>query len=205
MTSPLEEQVRTSIESSLHNLRPTASLESVKDAYIDCLILHAPLHTLSDTMTVWQTMESFLQSGKVRSLGISNVFFDDLYHLCKKCSTPPVVVQNRFYRTTAYDQEIRRFCEDNNIIYESFWTLTGNPHLLSSNFVRALSQAAGISKEVALYSLVIQSGVVPLNGTKNVDRMKQDLLEIEKVQKWLLANKNDWDKIFLDFQKAIAS
>lgn len=115
--APLEEQVKKSLETSLTNLRTS---------YLDSLVLHSPLDTLEDTMVVWRTMESFVDSGKVRRLGISNCydrnFFVSLYDMSR---VKPSVLQNRFYADSNFDTELRAFCKSKGVWYQSFWTLTG--------------------------------------------------------------------------------
>ncbi len=35
-------------------------------------------------------------------------------------------------------QELRRFCLDNGVTYQTFWTLTANPHILNSGEVQGV-------------------------------------------------------------------
>jgi diketogulonate reductase-like aldo/keto reductase len=51
----------------------------------------------------------------------------------------PTILQNRFYGKTSHDKEIRAYCKENGIHYESFWTLTGNPKLVEGGEVRELA------------------------------------------------------------------
>ena len=44
----------------------------------------------------------------------------------------PKVLQNRFYSDSGYDRELRAFCLEKGIRYQTFWTLTANPHLLDT-------------------------------------------------------------------------
>ena len=83
----LEKQVQTSLEVSLENLQTT---------YLDSLVLHSPLSSMDDTLTVWRTMESFVDDGKVRQLGISNCYdFDFFQSLYEQARIKPKVLQNR--------------------------------------------------------------------------------------------------------------
>jgi hypothetical protein len=50
------------------------------------------------------------------------------------------VMCGRFYRDSGYDVELRDFCAKNGVRYQSFWTLTANPHLLSSPVVSAAAR-----------------------------------------------------------------
>ena len=40
------------------------------------------------------------------------------------------MLQNRFYVDSGYDLELRQFCREQGITYQTFWTLTANPHVL---------------------------------------------------------------------------
>ncbi|KAK1812581.1 hypothetical protein LTR12_013068 [Friedmanniomyces endolithicus] len=183
----ISEQVRASVASSLRNFAHTAELP--EQVYIDCLVLHSPLPTQSQTFEAWQAMESFVPK-HVRTIGISNVYhLPILTALYEVASVKPTVVQNRFHRDTGYDKQIRAFCNDKGITYQSFWTLTANPDLLRSQAVQRIATHVGVAPPVALYGLVLSLGNVSiLDGTTSAEHMKADLNGVNAVQSWLLAN-----------------
>jgi diketogulonate reductase-like aldo/keto reductase len=169
--APLETQVRQSFDTSLRNLQTT---------YLDCLVLHSPLGELKQTLTAWRAMEELASSGAVRQLGISNCYsLAYLKELQRAAGVKPAVVQNRFYADTGYDREIRAFCSENEIVYQSFWTLTANPHLLKSEPVRALAAKHERSPVQVLFRYLTQERVVPLTGTTREAHMREDLAIFE--------------------------
>ncbi|KAK1063375.1 hypothetical protein LTR12_007432 [Friedmanniomyces endolithicus] len=143
----------------------------------------------SQTLEAWQAMESFVPM-HVRTIGIANVYhLPILTALYEAASVKPTVIQNRFYRDTGYDKEIRAFCKDKGMTYQSFWTLTANPVLLRSHVVNHIATCVGVSRPVALYGLVLSLGNISiLDGTTNAEHMKDDLDGVNAVQSWLLAN-----------------
>ena len=175
-SQPLEQQIHTSVASSLKNL----TFLGAGEPYIDGLVLHSPLRTTEETLQAWKVFESYVPT-KIRTLGISNTTLDVLQDICTGMTIKPSVVQNRFYPATKWDVPLRGFCRDEGIIFQSFWTLTGNPGLLKSkvvNEVAAALESVGIADEkaVALYSLVLGlEGTSVLNGTTNEERMVGDL------------------------------
>ena len=165
--APLPEQINQSIAASLRNLRTD---------YLDCVLLHSPMPTMAQTFSAWRSLETCIDAGLVRQLGISNCYaLPDLEQLCGGARIKPAVIQNRFYADTGYDREIRAYCRQNGIIYQSFWTLSANPHLLVHPVMTALTAAHERTAPQILFRYLTQIGVVPLTGTKSETHMQQDL------------------------------
>ncbi len=166
-TSCISSQVKKSLEVSLSNL---------KTNYLDSLILHSPMDTMEETLEVWEVFESFISEKKVFNLGLSNCydihFFKELYD---KAKIKPRFLQNRFYAKTGYDQELRQFCLGSNVSYQSFWTLTANPHLLESSTLIELARKYKVAPPQILYRFLTQCKVIPLIGTSSEQHMKDDL------------------------------
>ncbi|MCJ1466231.1 hypothetical protein MMC07_004850 [Pseudocyphellaria aurata] len=183
LTDPLETQIRASVASSLKNL------DTPPSTYINTLFLHSPLSSLSLTISAWKIMESYVPH-PIQALGISNIDLKSLSALYDAVDRKPSVVQNRFYPSTHHDVLIRRFCAQHNIVYQSFWTLSGNPGLLrkprgSRDVVGEVAQELGTTREVALYLLVMGLGDVSvLNGTTNQGHMRDDLAGLENWSEW---------------------
>ncbi|KAF9698020.1 hypothetical protein EKO04_004500 [Ascochyta lentis] len=201
-SAPLENQLHTSVASSLRNLRPTHDSED--GSYINCLLLHSPLPTLDETLQAWRLLETYVPH-HIKALGISNVTLPVLREIYDASTVKPSVVQNRFYPQTRYDGPLRAFCKDHGITYQSFWTLTGNPKLLRSKPVVELAQAAEVSLPTALYALVMDLGVEVLNGTTSAEHMKEDLEGIRQVRNWASSNSSQWAKLSRSFAELIGS
>jgi diketogulonate reductase-like aldo/keto reductase len=163
------------------------SKENLKVDYIDTYILHSPIFPATKLLKAWDVMSSFYKNKEVGQLGISNCYdLDVLEYLYKKVELKPSILQNRFYAQSTYDQEIRVWCKDKGIIYESFWSLTANPHVLTNEFVKHLSSKYKKSTAAIFYKFLNQIGIVPLNGTTSKIHMDEDLLidefELEKIE-----------------------
>ncbi|KAH7069753.1 aldo-keto reductase-like protein [Paraphoma chrysanthemicola] len=199
-SAPLDNQITTSVSSSLKNLRQQDSVEVA--TYIDCLLLHSPLPTIEQTLQAWKLLESYVPN-QIRALGISNVTLPILQAIYESSSIKPSVVQNRFYPQTRYDVSLRAFCAEHGIMYQSFWTLTGNPALLKSKPVADLTLAADVGRPVALYALVMDLGTVVLNGTTSSGHMHDDLSGILKVQEWATMKPREWATVSASFRGLI--
>ena len=170
-TAPLAEQVRQSFAVSLKNLGTD---------YLDCLVLHSPLPSARQTLEVWQTFESLVDARGVRQLGISNCYqLEQLRELYDSARFKPAVVQNRFYAQTQYDREIRAFCRQQGILYQSFWTLTANPQVLTQRTVWELAANYHRTPAQILFRYLTQNEIVPLTGTRSEAHMREDLAIFE--------------------------
>jgi diketogulonate reductase-like aldo/keto reductase len=165
--APIAQQVSQSFSASLRNLRTD---------FLDGLILHSPLETFEQTQYAWRAMESLVDSGGVRQIGISNCYsLEDLEALYLGSRVKPAIVQNRFYAATGYDREIRAFCRKHQVLYQSFWTLTANAQLLAHPTVAALATAHSRTPAQMWFRFLTQIGVVPLTGTRSEAHMAEDL------------------------------
>ena len=163
----IEIQVEKSFETSKKNLHTD---------FINAYILHSPVYPGSKLQRVWQKMEEFYDKKEVGALGISNCYdLDVLKYLFNNAKVKPSIVQNRFYAQSGYDKEIRVFCKENNITYESFWSLTANPNILSSEVLQnlALKYEKGVAE--IFYRFLNHIDIVPLNGTTSTKHMIEDL------------------------------
>ncbi|KAK4240292.1 NADP-dependent oxidoreductase domain-containing protein [Achaetomium macrosporum] len=201
LRDPIPAQIHASITSSLANL----STPDHSPPYLDALVMHSPFASASATHEAWAVLQSYLPTspdpsarGKILRLGISNVMLPVLLSLSCSTTYPPMIVQNRFCAAErSWDRDIRAWCADQNqtlsrgsgsqqqekVKYQGFWTLTGNPGTWQrAGFVRELADAAGISLAAAWYVLIMEAGVVVLNGTSDAAHMREDLDARRKVE-----------------------
>jgi diketogulonate reductase-like aldo/keto reductase len=165
--APLSEQVAQSFEVSKKNLGVT---------YVDGLILHSPLENIDQSMMVWEAMEQIYKKGETKQIGISNFYdLEMLKQLYKAAFIKPAILQNRFYQETGYDNEICKWCQEKKIIYQSFWTLTANPQILSSEILQRVAQTYQKTVAQIFFRVLVDIGIVPLTGTCSEEHMKEDL------------------------------
>ncbi|MEF3367713.1 aldo/keto reductase [Methylocystis sp. 9N] len=163
----LSEQVRQSFQASLLNLRTD---------YLDGLVLHSPYPKDKHTFEVWRAMEGLCEQGGVRQLGVSNCYeLKRLKAIYRKAQIKPAVLQNRFYAETHYDRDIRAFCRDHGVLYQSFWTLTANPKVLAEPPLVEIAAKYERTAAQLFFRYLTQSDIVCLTGTSSKEHMAQDL------------------------------
>jgi len=166
-SAPVALQVAQSFETSVRNLRTD---------YVDCLILHSPLESHDQTMDAWNAMQAIQASGGARQLGISNCYDIDVFKaLYADAKVKPAIVQNRFYKDTGYEAELRHWCSVQGVVFQSFWSLTANAHLLGSDTVKGLAGKYHKTEAQIFFRYLSHSGIVPLTGTSSEQHMREDL------------------------------
>ena len=165
--APVELQIAQSFETSKNNLQTE---------YVDSLVLHSPMAPHALLMKAWNAMEKIQKTGGARQLGISNCYDTDVIgSLYADAGVKPAIIQNRFYQETGYDADLRHWCSDHEVIYQSFWTLTANPHILASNIIRTIAWKYKKTEAQIFFRYLSLSGIVPLTGTTSEQHMREDL------------------------------
>lgn len=163
----LDQQVKQSFERSKANLCTN---------YVDSFVLHSPLPTHEQLMTVWRAMEEVYRDGGAHQLGISNCYDQTVIaRLFEEADVKPSVLQNRFYRETGYDKDLRAWCDERGIIYQSFWTLTANPSILAHPLTQQLAATYGVTTAQIVFRYLSQVGIAVLTGTTSYQHMIEDL------------------------------
>lgn len=169
-----EEQAQQSFQKSLENLQTT---------YLDAMILHSPMKTMDETIRVWRVFESFYDEGKARKLGISNIYsLPKLKELWNAARIKPSIVQNRFYADTNFDTDIRNFCKEQGIIYQSFWTLSASRKALKTKDIANLAENKNLSPQTLMYAFMMTLGHTPLCGTTDKAHMVEDMAVVKRIQ-----------------------
>ena len=86
---------------------PTRSIQACLDrldiGYVDLMLLH---HPDPNDVEAYKAMEQFVEEGKIRSIGLSNWYVEELTEFLPQVDTVPAVVQN----------EIHPYYQENDVI-----------------------------------------------------------------------------------------
>jgi diketogulonate reductase-like aldo/keto reductase len=98
------------------------SLKELDLGYIDLYLIHFPLETNEENLRVWKVLETYVDSGQLKSIGVSNFTIDQLSYLIKHARIKPVLNQFQSY-PGKHQQELIDFCKENNVIPEAYQSL----------------------------------------------------------------------------------
>jgi len=168
-SAPIAIQVEQSLASSLDHLGTET---------IDSYLLHGPSARSGlgpDDWEAWRSLETIYDSGRVRSIGVSNVTLEQLQLLCQQARIRPAFVQNRCYAALGWDRLVREFCAAGGIVYQGFSLLTANREVLARPELTQIAQRHGRTISQIIFRFAIDVGMIPLTGTTDVNHMRADL------------------------------
>lgn len=116
--------VTTKLWNSDHDNVENAFNESLNKLgldYIDLYLIHWPV--IGKRIATWKIFEKLLETGKVKSIGVSNFTIAQLEELMKNSKIVPAVNQVEF-SPWLYQKELLDFCNKNKIVLEAYSPLT---------------------------------------------------------------------------------
>jgi alcohol dehydrogenase (NADP+) len=171
-----------------------ASLDRLRINYLDLYLIHTPYAfqpgdeqdprdqcgnvlydrgvTLIDT---WREMESLVDHGKCRAIGLSDIGLSDLLPLYESARIKPAVVQVESHPYLP-EIELLEFCKEKGIVFLAFAPLGHGmrPGLLEDPVILAIAARVGKTPAQVLLAWAAQRGTALLTTPKTADRAKEN-------------------------------
>lgn len=149
------------------------ALKKLNIGYIDMMLLHHPGH---DDVKAYKAVEKAVAAGKVRSIGLSNWYVEELEEFLPQVSIMPALVQNEIH---PYYQEndVIPFIQQQGIVVQGWYPLGGRGHtqsLLNDPVITKIAQAHGKSAAQVILRWNLQKGVVVIPGSSNPAHIKEN-------------------------------
>lgn len=142
------------------------ALDKLDIDYIDMLLLH---HPGANDVKAYLTMEKYLATGKLHSIGLSNWYIDELNHFLTQVNVKPALIQNEIH-PYYQDSEVVDFIHSLNIVVQAWYPLGGRGHtseLLGNEVILSIAEAHGVSAAQVILRWDLQNGVVVIPGSSN--------------------------------------
>lgn len=153
------------------------SMSRLDLGYIDMYLIHAPWpwedfggDYREQNRIVWQQMEGFYESKKVRAIGISNFNVRDQEDLYAHCRIKPMALQLQYYIGFTEDDNVQ-CAKANGLLVEAFSPLATG-FLLHNAQVETIAAHyhTGVAQVALRY--VLQKGLLPLPKATNPAHIK---------------------------------
>lgn len=156
------------------------ALEKLDIGYIDMMLLH---HPGENDVEAYKAMEKAVAEGKIRSIGLSNWYVEELEEFLPQITITPALVQNEihpYYQENAVIPVIQKL----GIVVQGWYPFGGRGHtseLLGNETISAIAQAHGKSSAQVILRWNLQKGVVVIPGSSNPEHIQEntDLYDFE--------------------------
>ena len=149
------------------------ALETMGLDYIDIMLLH---HPGDGDVAAYQAMERAVAEGKIRSIGLSNWYVEELEEFLPQVRIPPALVQNEIH---PYYQEndVIPYIQSLGIVVQGWYPLGGRGHtaeLLGDEVISGIAAAHGKSPAQVILRWNLQKGVAVIPGSSNPDHIQEN-------------------------------
>lgn len=120
------------------------ALEKLDIDYIDMMLLH---HPGTNDVKAYKAMEKYVESGKIKYLGLSNWYIKELGELLPQVSIKPALVQNEihpFYQ----ESEVVDYIHSLDIVVQGWYPLGGRGYtseLLNNEVITKIAENHNVS------------------------------------------------------------
>lgn len=176
------------------------ALAKLDIGYIDLMLLH---HPGEGDVEAYQAMEKAVAEGKIRSIGLSNWYVEELENFLPQVNIKPALVQNEIH---PYYQEndVIPYIQSLGIVVQGWYPLGGRGHtaeLLNDPIITEIAAAHGKSSVQVILRWNLQKGVVVIPGSSNPAHIRENTKlydfeltdsEMERIQSLDRNEKHDW-------------
>ncbi len=176
------------------------ALQKLDISYIDMMLLH---HPGSGDVEAYHAMEKAVDEGKIRSLGLSNWYVEELESFLPQVNITPALVQNEIH---PYYQEndVIPYIQELGIVVQGWYPLGGRGYtaeLLGDEVISGIAKAYGKSSAQVILRWNLQKGVVVIPGSSNPEHIQENTElydfelteeEMEQINSLDRNEKHDW-------------
>ncbi|MEB8338133.1 aldo/keto reductase [Streptomyces endophyticus] len=157
-----------------------ASLQKLGLEYIDLMLIHSPQpwndfrggDYAEGNRAAWRALEEAHQTGKIRSIGVSNFQQQDLENILEGATVAPHVNQLLVHAGNT-PSALLDYCEGKQILVEAYSPIAHGA-ILKNAEVQAMAEKYGVSVPQLCIRYTLQLGTVSLPKTANPEHMRSN-------------------------------
>ena len=124
-----------------------------------------------------QTMEQYVEAGKIHSLGLSNWYVEELTAFLPQVTIMPALVQNEIH-PYYQERDVVPFIQGKGIVVQCWYPLGGRGYtaeLLGNETLREIAENHGVSTAQVILRWDLQRGIVAIPGSSNPVHIRENL------------------------------
>lgn len=142
------------------------ALDKLNIGYIDMMLLH---HPGANDVKAYRAIEKFVEQGKIRSVGLSNWYIEEIDDFIAQVNIKPALVQNEIH-PYYQEQKVVPYMHELGIVMQAWYPLGGRGYtgaLLADSAISQIAEAHGKSCAQVILRWHLQRGVVAIPGSSN--------------------------------------
>ena len=150
------------------------ALKKLGVEYIDLMLLH---HPGENDVEAYKSMEKAVREGKIRSLGLSNFYIDDIEKFLKQITIMPALIQNEIHPYFQEKDDVK-YMKDKGIVAEAWYPLGGRANrikLFEDKIISDIAKTHNKSSAQIILRWHLQRGVVAIPGSSNPTHIKENI------------------------------
>ncbi|BAX69179.1 2,5-diketo-D-gluconate reductase [Latilactobacillus sakei] len=168
------------------------SLQNLGVDYLDLYLLHQPF---GDVIGAWRALEEAYKAGKIRAIGVSNFYADQLKNLILSTNVKPVINQIEVNPWYQEHSEVA-FAQAEEIQVEAWAPFAEGKHnIFTDDRIAAIGSRYGKSNGQVILRWLLQRGIVVIPKSVHQNRMAENInvfdFELTTAE---MATMNDLDK-----------
>jgi diketogulonate reductase-like aldo/keto reductase len=145
--------------------------------YVDLYLVHWPVEGLRRDS--WRALETLLEDGRCRAIGVSNYTITHLEELLGHCTTPPAVNQVEF-SPFLYQKKLLDFCRSRDVQLVAYSPLTKATRLADPRLSAVADQYGRSTAQILIrWALQHDLVVIPKSADKNRIRENAAVFDFE--------------------------
>lgn len=148
------------------------ALNKLQVDYIDLMLIHWPS---GDNLSMYRAMEEYYKQGKLRAIGLSNFYDNELENILKKAKIKPVVnqIETHVFRN---QKKMQEYLGKNDIILESWSPLArGENNIFDNKILTQIAKKHGKSVAQVALRYLYERDIILIPRTTNINRMKENI------------------------------
>lgn len=150
------------------------ALDKLDIGYIDMMLLH---HPGANDVNAYKAMEKFVEQGKIRSLGLSNWYIEEIDDFIAQVDIMPALVQNEIH-IYYQEQEVVPYMHNLGIVMQAWYPFGGRGHTgeqFADPAIVKIANAHNVSSAQVILRWHLQRGVVAIPGSSNPDHIEENI------------------------------
>lgn len=150
------------------------ALDALDIGYIDMMLLH---HPGENDVNAYLAAEKFVGQGKIRSIGLSNWYIEEIDDFIAQVNIKPALVQNEIH-PYYQEKQVVEHMQGLGIVMQAWYPLGGRGHtgaMLSDETIVGIAKAHNVSSAQVILRWHLQRGVVAIPGSSNAEHILENI------------------------------